>query len=277
MISRSKNNYITSLLVFFLITGLLLLLYPTVSDYWNSHYQSEAVATYSEKLLDISKEEKQKILENVSAYNSMLEKGTIPNLNIDSVALKKYDSILNITDTGIMGYIEIPKLQTTLPIYHGTDDAVLQVAVGHLAGTSLPIGGQGSHAAISGHRGLPSAKLFSDLDQLVIGDTFMIQVLDNTLTYEIDKIITVTPDDVSPLMIDPNEDFVTLVTCTPYGVNSHRLLVRGHRIENQLLTKQVVSEGSIVKPILVSPFIALCLLGLLWSLFFIKKEVNLFM
>ncbi|HGA1334718.1 TPA: class C sortase, partial [Streptococcus suis] len=199
------------------------------------------------------------------------------NLNIDSVALKKYDSILNITDTGIMGYVEIPKLQTTLPIYHGTDDAVLQVAVGHLAGTSLPIGGQGSHAAISGHRGLPSAKLFSDLDQLVIGDTFMIQVLDNTLTYEIDKIITVTPDDVSPLMIDPNEDFVTLVTCTPYGVNSHRLLVRGHRIENQLLARQVVSEGSIVKPILVSPFIALCLLGLLWSLFFIKKEVNLFM
>ncbi|HGA1253542.1 TPA: class C sortase, partial [Streptococcus suis] len=181
------------------------------------------------------------------------------------------------TDTGIMGYVEIPKLQTTLPIYHGTDDAVLQVAVGHLAGTSLPIGGQGSHAAISGHRGLPSAKLFSDLDQLVIGDTFMIQVLDNTLTYEIDKIITVTPDDVSPLMIDPNEDFVTLVTCTPYGVNSHRLLVRGHRIENQLLARQVVSEGSIVKPILVSPFIALCLLGLLWSLFFIKKEVNLFM
>ncbi|HGA0995542.1 TPA: class C sortase, partial [Streptococcus suis] len=247
------------------------------SDYWNSHYQSEAVATYSEKLLDISKEEKQKILENVSAYNNTLEKGTIPNLNIDSVALKKYDSILNITDTGIMGYVEIPKLQTTLPIYHGTDDAVLQVAVGHLAGTSLPIGGQGSHAAISGHRGLPSAKLFSDLDQLVIGDTFMIQVLDNTLTYEIDKIITVTPDDVSPLMIDPNEDFVTLVTCTPYGVNSHRLLVRGHRIENQLLARQVVSEGSIVKPILVSPFIALCLLGLLWSLFFIKKEVNLFM
>ncbi|HGA1552488.1 TPA: class C sortase, partial [Streptococcus suis] len=245
--------------------------------YWNSHYQSEAVATYSEKLLDISKEEKQKILENVSAYNNTLEKGTIPNLNIDSVALKKYDSILNITDTGIMGYVEIPKLQTTLPIYHGTDDAVLQVAVGHLAGTSLPIGGQGSHAAISGHRGLPSAKLFSDLDQLVIGDTFMIQVLDNTLTYEIDKIITVTPDDVSPLMIDPNEDFVTLVTCTPYGVNSHRLLVRGHRIENQLLARQVVSEGSIVKPILVSPFIALCLLGLLWSLFFIKKEVNLFM
>ncbi len=173
--------------------------------------------------MDISKEEKQKILENVSAYNNMLEKGTIPNLNIDSVALKKYDSILNITDTGIMGYVEIPKLQTTLPIYHGTDDAVLQVAVGH--------------AAISGHRGLPSAKLFSDSDQLVIGDTFMIQVLDNTLTYEIDKIITVTPDDVSPLMIDPNEDFVTLVTCTPYGVNSHRLLVRGHRIENQLLTK----------------------------------------
>ncbi|HFR3727239.1 TPA: class C sortase, partial [Streptococcus suis] len=214
---------------------------------------------------------------NVSAYNNTLEKGTIPNLNIDSVALKKYDSILNITDTGIMGYVEIPKLQTTLPIYHGTDDAVLQVAVGHLAGTSLPIGGQGSHAAISGHRGLPSAKLFSDLDQLVIGDTFMIQVLDNTLTYEIDKIITVTPDDVSPLMIDPNEDFVTLVTCTPYGVNSHRLLVRGHRIENQLLARQVVSEGSIVKPILVSPFIALCLLGLLWSLFFIKKEVNLFM
>ncbi|HFR3933361.1 TPA: class C sortase, partial [Streptococcus suis] len=201
----------------------------------------------------------------------------IPNLNIDSVALKKYDSILNITDTGIMGYVEIPKLQTMLPIYHGTDDAVLQVAVGHLAGTSLPIGGQGSHAAISGHRGLPSAKLFSDLDQLVIGDTFMIQVLDNTLTYEIDKIITVTPDDVSPLMIDPNEDFVTLVTCTPYGVNSHRLLVRGHRIENQLLARQVVSEGSIVKPILVSPFIALCLLGLLWSLFFVKKEVNLFM
>lgn len=163
-----------------------------------------------------------------------------------------------------MAYVEIPKLNTIMPIYHGTDDSVLQVAIGHIPGTSLPVGGLGTHSVISGHCGLPSAKLFTDIDQLVEGDTFLIQVLDQTLTYEVDQILTVTPDDMSALEIDPQQDYVTLVTCTPYGVNSHRLLVRGHRIENEMKQARVTSEATQVKPILVAPFVGLILLMVLF-------------
>lgn len=260
MIKKIKENYLTISLVGILLIGLSLLLYPTVSDYWNSFHQSEAVAGYVQDVEDMSEQKKAEMLSAAQAYNQTLQTGVIPDLNLSSAETKTYDQTLDVTGTGIMAYVEIPKLNTTLPIYHGTDDSVLQVAIGHIPGTSLPVGGKGTHAVISGHRGLASAKLFTDIDRLVEGDTFMIQVLDETLTYEVDQILTVTPDDVSALAIDPEQDYVTLVTCTPYGVNTHRLLVRGHRIANQENDARVTSEASQVKPLMVAPFLGIFIL-----------------
>ena len=260
MIKKIKENYLTISLVGILLIGLSLLLYPTVSDYWNSFHQSEVVAGYVQDVEDMSEQKKAEMLAAAQAYNQTLQTGIIPDLNLSSAETKNYDQTLDVTGTGIMAYVEIPKLNTTLPIYHGTDDSVLQVAIGHIPGTSLPVGGKGTHAVISGHRGLASAKLFTDIDRLVEGDTFMIQVLDETLTYEVDQILTVTPDDVSALAIDPEQDYVTLVTCTPYGVNTHRLLVRGHRIANQENAARVTSEASQVKPLMVAPFLGIFIL-----------------
>lgn len=264
MINKIKQNFITILLVFILLVGLAMLTYPTVSDYWNSFHQSKAVAGYVEKVEDLSKADYSRMLSDAEVYNKTLDQGVIPDLNIDKATEDTYNQTLDIDGSGIMAYVEIPKLNTIMPIYHGIDDSVLQVAIGHIPGTSLPVGGLGTHSVISGHRGLPSAKLFTDIDQLVEGDTFLIQVLDQTLTYEVDQILTVTPDDVSALEIDPQQDYVTLVTCTPYGVNSHRLLVRGHRIENEMKQARVTSEATQVKPILVAPFVGLILLMILF-------------
>lgn len=275
MIDKLKQNWTTFLLVFILLIGLSLLLYPTVSDYWNSFHQSKAVAAYVEKVEDMSQEETDKMLEAARAYNQTLPQGVILDLNLSAEQKSTYNQVLNVTDAGIMAYVEIPKLNTTMPIYHGTDDAILQVAIGHIPGTSLPVGGKGTHAVISGHRGLPSAKLFTDIDQLVEGDTFLIQVMDETLTYEVDQIRTVTPDDVSALAIDPKQDYVTLVTCTPYGVNTHRLLVRGHRIANQAKIARVTSDASQVKPVMVAPFIAILLfiaLLIFWFAFYRYRD-----
>lgn len=256
MVHKIKQNFITILLIFILLVGLSMLSYPTVSDYWNSFHQSKAVAGYVDSVADLSKAEYSKMLSDSESYNKTLDQGVIPDLNINGEAKEAYNKLLDVTGSGIMAYVEIPKLNTTMPIYHGTDDSVLQVAIGHIPGTSLPVGGEGTHSVISGHRGLPSAKLFTDIDKLVDGDVFLIQVLGETLTYEVDQILTVTPDDVSALTIDPDQDYVTLVTCTPYGVNSHRLLVRGHRIANETKEARVTAEASQVDPILVAPFIA---------------------
>ncbi len=260
MLKKIKSNLTTILLVFILLIGLSLLLYPTVSDYWNSFHQSRAVAGYVEKVEDMTKKEYVQMFANANKYNENLDKNIIPDLNVTNDDVSNYNKLLDVTGTGIMAYVEIPKLNTTMPIYHGVGDEILQVAIGHIPGTSLPVGGKGTHSVISGHRGLPSAKLFTDIDQLVEGDTFLIQVLDETLTYEVDQILTVTPDDVSALKIDPEQDYVTLVTCTPYGVNSHRLLVRGHRIENAAKKARVTSEATQVKPLLVAPTIGIILL-----------------
>ncbi|MGV3353825.1 class C sortase [Streptococcus orisratti] len=280
MIDKLKQNWTTFLLVFILLIGLSLLLYPTVSDYWNSFHQSKAVAGYVEKVEDLSKADYSRMLSDAEVYNKTLDQGVIPDLNLTDEARKAYNKLLDVTGSGIMAYVEIPKLNTTMPIYHGTDDSVLQVAIGHIPGTSLPVGGEGTHSVISGHRGLPSAKLFTDIDKLVDGDVFLIQVLGETLTYEVDQILTVTPDDVSALAIDPSQDYVTLITCTPYGVNSHRLLVRGHRIPNEATTARVTSEASQVEPLLVSPVIGTLLLFILllfWAIykrFFAKKTTS---
>lgn len=273
MFKKIKENSLTILLVLAIFVGLSLVLYPTVSDYWNSFHQSRAVASYLQDVEDLENSEKEKLLEEARVYNKSLSQNTTPSLNLSSLNQMTYDEALKVTKSGIMAYVEIPKLNVTLPIYHGTDDSVLRVAIGHIPGTSLPIGGEGTHAVISGHRGLASAKLFTDVDQLVKGDTFMIQVLDETLTYEVDQILTVLPQDVSALRINPNEDYVTLVTCTPYGVNTHRLLVRGHRITNAEKEVRVVSEASQVVVLFVALFIAMIIFLLILLILVIYQKL----
>ena len=220
-----------ALAVVFLI-GLGLLLYPTVSNWWNSRRQSQAIVEYTEQTSAMDKAHVAELLEAAHQYNAGLaaDEGRFTPTPADTT---EYENLLDVSDTGIMGYLEIPKLDVSTPIYHGTDESVLQSGAGHLEGSSLPVGGKGTHAVLSGHRGLPSSKLFTDLDDMEQGDVFMIHVLDRTLTYQVDQIVTVDPYDMDDLAIDPDQDYCTLVTCTPYGINTQRLLVRGHRIPNR--------------------------------------------
>lgn len=220
-----------ALAVVFLI-GLGLLLYPTVSNWWNSRRQSQAIVEYTEQTSAMDEAHVAELLEAARQYNAGLaaDEGRFTPTPADTT---EYENLLDVSDTGIMGYLEIPKLDVSTPIYHGTDASVLQSGAGHLEGSSLPVGGKGTHAVLSGHRGLPSSKLFTDLDDMEQGDVFMIHVLDRTLTYQVDQIVTVDPYDMDDLAIDPDQDYCTLVTCTPYGINTQRLLVRGHRIPNR--------------------------------------------
>ncbi|MDY4929551.1 class C sortase [Clostridium fessum] len=258
-----KKHFTTILLVLILLTGVSLLLYPTVSDYWNSFHQSRAIASYVEAVAEIDNTDYEKMWQEAVAYNEKLKDNSGRWTPTDE-ELEEYDQILNISDTGIMGYVEIPKINVSLPIYHGTDEAILQIAIGHIPGSSLPVGGKGTHCVISGHRGLPSAKLFTDLDQMEEGDLFMMRVLDETLTYEVDQIRIVQPEDLSDLEIDEDKDLCTLVTCTPYGINSHRLLVRGHRVENlKEDTIRVTADAQQIDPVMVAPAVAVPLVLLL--------------
>lgn len=250
MLSFIKKHFITCLLIGLLLSGLSLLLYPTFSNIWNSYHQSKAIAAYKHDVNDMSRQRGKRLLVAAEAYNQLLPVGINPHLNLTNAAKDRYNKILDITGTGIMAYVEIPKLKTKLPIYHGTDEAVLEIAIGHIPGTSFPIGGKGTHAVISGHRGLPSAKLFSNLNQLKNGDTFMIHVLGRTLIYEVDQSLTVKPEDLSALKIDPVQDYCTLVTCTPYGVNTHRLLVRGHRIFKEKENSEAINKSTRQHPLL---------------------------
>ena len=233
--NRKKDNLGLNLLIGFLVVvligGLGLIAYPSVADWWNRMHQSYAVAGYVAKSKDMSKAEKKNILDAAHAYNLKLAANS-DRWHMNATQQEQYKNTLDITGTGIMGYVTIPRIKVKLPIYHGTDEGVLQVATGHLAGTSLPVGGPTTHAVISGHTGLPSARLFTGLDELKKSDTFAFHVLDDTYTYQVDQIKVVLPDDLSALNISTSMDFATLITCTPYGVNSHRLLVRGHRIPN---------------------------------------------
>ena len=225
-----KKHLSTILLVVIILAGLSLLLYPSFSNYWNQRHQSMAIQSYGEQVAQMDNSAAQQLLQQARAYNrTLLDREN--RFVLSDAETAQYEGLLDVTGTGIMGYVEIPSLDCMLPIYHGTDEAVLQIAVGHIAGSSLPVGGEGTHCVISGHRGLPSAKLFTNLDQLAEGDVFRLHVLDEILSYEVDQILTVEPHDVAALEIDPEQDLCTLVTCTPYGINSHRLLVRGHRVE----------------------------------------------
>ena len=256
-----RNKLTTILLVLAFFAGLSLLLYPTVSDYWNSLHASQAVADYAENVRNLEAEKYQQVLQDARNYNQMLPyKHTTFALSEEDKGA--YDTLLDISGTGVMGYIEIPTINISLPVYHGTEDAVLQIAVGHLEWSSLPVGGEDTHCVLSGHRGLPSAKLFTNLDKLVVGDKFVMRVLDEVLTYEVDQILIVEPTDVSTLIIEAGKDLCTLVTCTPYGINSHRLLVRGHRIENQEEAQaiRVTSDAIQIEPLIVAPAVALPML-----------------
>lgn len=251
-----KHGSTIGLIMIFLI-GLSLLLYPSVSDYWNSLHATRAIANYAEVTANLNQEKYDEMWRQAVAYNESLLYRANPYLLSDEQK-EAYNELLDLTGTGVMGYIEIDSIDVSLPVYHGTEDSVLQIAVGHLDWTSLPVGGVGTHCVLSGHRGLPSAKLFTHLDKLTEGDTFVLRILDEILTYEVDQILIVEPSDTKALMIEENRDLCTLVTCTPYGINSHRLLVRGHRIENAVAAKlvRVTSDAVQIEPLLVAPVVA---------------------
>lgn len=268
---KKKNNITTVLLVVLLLAGLSLLLYPTVSDYWNSFRQSKAISNYAEKVAALDEDEYNRILSAAQSYNNKLAKGD-QKTSVDNKT--EYEELLNVSGLGIMGYIEIPQISCSLPIYHGTEDSVLQIAIGHIEWSSLPVGGKDTHCVLSGHRGLPSAKLFSNLDELQTGDIFMLRVLDEVLTYEVDQIRIVEPQETEDLYVVSGEDYCTLVTCTPYGINTHRLLVRGHRIENveESVNIRITADATQIEPMLVAPFAAIPLLLVLVIFLVIPKK-----
>ena len=271
-----KKHLSTILLFLVFFIGLSLLLYPTFSDWWNSMHQSRAISTYSEAVANMNNEEYDKIWSAAWDYNRSLVDRPNDYL-LSEEQWENYNALLDIGQNGIMGYIEIPKIDVTLPVYHGTSEAVLQVAIGHLEWTSLPVGGAGSHCVVSGHRGLPSAKLFTDLDKMEVGDTFLLRILDEVLTYEVDQIKIVEPHVTQDLLIVEGEDLVTLVTCTPYGINTHRMLVRGHRIETQEVkaVRRVTADAIQIEPVIVAPFVAApMLLILLIALLIPKPKKN---
>ena len=226
-----KKHLVEMILSLILIVGLCLLLYPSVSNWWNSLHQSQAIAGYVEEVENSSEEDLQAMLNAAYAYNEKLQ-SRASSFTLSEEEMAEYESLLNLGGSGVMGVIEIPVINVNLPIYHGTEEEVLQVGVGHITGSSLPVGGTGTHCLLSGHRGLPSAKLFTDLDRIVEGDIFTITVLNRMITYQVDQIRIVLPEEVDQLSIVDGKDYCTLITCTPYGVNTHRILIRGRRIEN---------------------------------------------
>lgn len=259
-----KKHLSTILLFLVFFIGLSLLLYPSFADWWNSFHQSRAVASYIEQVASMDNDQYQEIWSAAWDYNrSLIDR---PNDYLLSDEQRQhYNTLLNVGGNGIMGYIEVPKLDIVYPVYHGTDEAILQIAIGHLDWTSMPVGGESSHCVVSGHRGLPSARLFTDLDQMEVGDTFLLRVLDEVLTYEVDQILIVEPHVTEDLLIVEGEDLCTLVTCTPYGINSHRMLVRGHRIatEEVKAVRRVTADAVQIEPVIVAPFVAAPMLFIL--------------
>lgn len=270
---KKNNNWTTAFLVLLLLAGVCLLLYPSLSDYWNSMHQTRAIASYAETVSQLDTAQYDEMWKAAQDYNrSLAQRETAFALTDEQKAA--YESLLDVSGLGVMGYIEIPEIDCSLPIYHGTEESVLQVAVGHLEWSNLPVGGEGTHCVLSGHRGLPSAKLFTNLDKLAVGDTFLLRVLDEVLTYEVDQILIVEPEQVDALGIVPGEDYCTLVTCTPYGINTHRLLVRGHRVENtpEAARMHVTADATQFDPLLVAPVLAIPVLLLLLMILLVPKR-----
>lgn len=270
-----KKNLSTIILILVFFVGLSVLLYPPLSNYYNSFHQSRSIAEYEEDLAKMTEKDYTAILERAQAYNQKLFTQPAHYINGEPEG-EEYRSILSVSSDGMIGYISIDKIGVQLPIYHGTSERILAAGAGHLEGSSFPIGGESTHAVLTGHRGLPSSKLFTDLDKIEVGDTFVVRVLDETLTYEVDQIRIVEPEETADLEIVEKKDYCTLVTCTPYGVNSHRLLVRGKRIENEQegTTLHVTADAIQVEPLLVAPLVAapILLLLLIWLLISTRRK-----
>lgn len=268
----AKRKLTTAMLILLLLIGLALLLYPPLSNWYNMHYASRLITTYLDQVADLDEEQYAQLLRDAQKFNEKLR--GLHSFTLSPALTEEYMSVLNVSGLGIMGYLDIPKLNASLPIYHGTSEGVLQIAVGHLEWTSLPVGGEGTHCVLSGHRGLPNARLLTDLPDMDIGDVFYIRVLNEVLTYEVDQILTVVPTDVDALQVEPGKDYCTLMTCTPYGINTHRLLVRGHRIANTMDAKAVtVTAGAVqIEPLIVAPFIALPILIFLLILLLVDSR-----
>lgn len=265
-----KKHGVTLLIIGMLVIGLSIMLYPTVANYWNSFRQTRAISTYMTDVAAMDESHYQELIENANQYNRKLsEKGL--HFVLTEAEKAAYEAELAVSDSGIMGYIQISKIHVMLPIYHGMSESVLQTSIGHLEGTSLPVGcksfnwrsgelddpNECGHIVLSGHRGLPSAKLFSGLDKLVEGDYFSITVLNETYTYEVDQIRIVKPDDLSSITLEKGKDYCTLVTCTPYGINTHRLLVRGHRVRNMNGDGNVIADAMQIDKLYVVPFVGI--------------------
>lgn len=271
-----KKHLSTILLVLVFLVGLCVLLYPAISDYWNSIVQSRAIVDYEAALQNLTQKDYSEYFQAADAYNAAIRQVAFPLMYYDRLDdredLLPYEDILNVNGNGIMGYLSIDKIGVELPVYHTTSAAVLNVAVGHLEGTSLPAGGESTHCVLSAHRGLPSAKLFTDLDKLAIGDTFRLTVLDRVLTYEVDQILIVEPNEVDELYVKEGEDLCTLLTCTPYGINTHRLLVRGHRVETvaEKPAIYVPADAYQIDSLIVTPLVAVPMLLLLLIYLMVK-------
>jgi len=251
-----KKHFLTMIIMIVMLVGIGLLLYPSIANYWNQFHQTRAIMAYNDTVSSLSTEDYEKILNDAKEYNKKLgETGIVWKMSKAQKA--EYEKQLAVDTSGIMGYVSVPKFHIKLPVYHGTNESVLQIAIGHLEQTSLPVGGESSHCEVSGHRGLPSARLFTDIDKIKEGDTWTMNVLNETLTYECDQIRIVEPEDLSNLQITQGKDYCTLITCTPYGVNTHRLLVRGHRIPNVDGNANLTADAIQIEPIYIAPFLAI--------------------
>jgi sortase A len=263
-----KKHKVTIIMITLFFIGLLTLFYPTLSNYYNEKNQSKTIYNYENILNEKNKIDFDKLKEDAINYNKELSELTEPLLSYENI--QNYNELLNINNDGMIGYLTIDKIKVELPIYHGISNEVLNSSVGHLEGSSLPIGGNSTHSVLSAHRGLPSAKLFTDLDKLEVGDIFKITVLDEVLTYEVDKIVIVSPSDREYLKIEEDKDYVTLLTCTPYGINTHRLLVRGARVTENTKKNYITTEGFRINRMIVIPIVALPIIVLLLLIILIK-------
>jgi len=268
---RSSASTIVLVAIFFI--GLCILLYPTISDFWNEKRQSQAIMDYDSLLADLKPEDYTEHFKKAEDYNRKLRLISSPFIGYSTLD-KEYYSTLDVNGDGMLGYITIEKIKVQLPIYHGTSDKVLNSAVGHVEGSSLPIGGKSTHSVLSAHRGLPSAKLFTNLDKMEIGDVFTITILNRTITYQVDQVLIVLPDKIEEMQVKNGEDYCTLLTCTPYGINTHRMLVRGTRIENIEEEKKVnvITEAYQIDPFIVTPAVAAPMLGALLIFLMVKSS-----
>lgn len=266
---KKGSKWTTFILILIFFMGLSVMLYPAISSFWNARTQSQAIIDYDKMIEAMPEEDFSEYFKEAEKYNKQLKKLQFPLIEYDQIA--GYDKILDVTGTGMMGYITIDKIGVELPVYHGTDDDVLSIAVGHLEGTSLPIGGVGNHTVVSAHRGFPNAVLFTHLDRMEVGDEFSFTILDRVITYQVDQIKTVLPDETQDMLMQKGEDYCTLLTCTPYGINTHRLLVRGKSVDTaEVKNIHVSSDAYQIDTLIITPIVALPILFVLMLIVLLK-------